>query len=86
MFFIIKSIDESSPETSNQQRIYGYDDLYIWSTLVYNGEESRKQLINLYWSKCEYPLACSITTVVLYEKLKDFIHIELKETLELFIE
>jgi hypothetical protein len=59
-----------------------YDELFVWSLLLYGGEEKNmRRLTDHYWSKCKYPIACCLVAIILYRNLneKNFIPEDLKD-------
>ena len=58
-----------------------YDDLFVWSLLLYGGSEKDFKLIRHFWSKTKFPIAGCMIAMIIYEDLcsRNFIPEDLKE-------
>ena len=50
----VKRVDSSgnAKRSSNEP----YDDLFVWSLLLYSGEEADMRLMRYFWSKTKHPI------------------------------
>lgn len=64
-----------------------YDELFIWSLLLYSGQETDLRLIKHFWHRSKYPMACSLVAMSVYKCFLDenFIPEDLKESLVVLI-
>jgi hypothetical protein len=60
------------------------DELFMWSILLYGGQESELNLIKYYWSMTSKPLACAMAAILVYGRFQkmNFVSDELKAKLE----
>jgi hypothetical protein len=65
-----------------------YDELFIWSLLLINSNETKAlDLIRFFWSKTKHPIACSLAGIVLLKEIlnQNFIPEDVKDTIHLLI-
>ena len=64
-----------------------YDELFIWSLLLYSGSEQDMNLSRFFWSRSKHPLACCLVAMIVYKILctKNFIPNDLKNKMNLRI-
>lgn len=69
--------NDKSINTSHQP----YDELFIWSLLLYGGDENDKKLMKHFWLRAKYPMACCFVAIIVYNFLarKKFMPDDLKE-------
>lgn len=62
---------------------YPLDELFMWSLLLYSGQESELDLIKYYWSICTRPLACAMGAILVYSRFQkmNFVTEELRAKL-----
>lgn len=60
-----------------------YDELFVWSLLLYSGRETDLRLIKHFWHRTKYPMACALVAMSVYKYFlnKSFIPEDLKESL-----
>ena len=60
---------------------YPYDELFLWSLLLYSGVEGDTKLSNYFWAKSQYPLGCCMVGIIVYNNLmnENFVPDDLKE-------
>jgi hypothetical protein len=60
-----------------------FDELFIWSIMLYSGRQKEFDLIKHYWSFTKYPIACCLMAIVLYNRFqkKHYVPDELKNKL-----
>ena len=61
-----------------------YDELFLWSLLLYSGEKEDLKLPFHYWSKTKYPIACCMAGIILFKNLikKNYVPDDLKESMK----
>jgi hypothetical protein len=61
-----------------------YDELFMWSLLLYSGKENDAILCRHFWSKTKYPIACALVAIIAYNNLlsENFVPEDLKEKLK----
>jgi hypothetical protein len=64
-----------------------YDELFIWSLLLYSGEEKDVKLMKHFWSKTNHPMACCFIGLLVLQKFlsQNFIPDDLKEKITIVI-
>lgn len=60
-----------------------YDELFIWSLLLYSGNENDLDLPKHFWSKSKYPIACCLIGIITFNSLmqENFVPDDLKESM-----
>lgn len=60
-----------------------YDELFIWSLLLYSGDDKDVKLCYHFLSKAKHPIACCLAGIFLFKTLKreNFVPDDLKERL-----
>ena len=60
-----------------------YDELFIWSLLLYSGNEPDMNLCRFFWSRSKHPLACCMVAIIVYKNLRsrNFVPGDLKNKL-----
>lgn len=48
-----------------------FDELFIWSLLLYSGHEKELELIKFYLSRTKHPIACCLTAMLLYNRFQE---------------
>jgi hypothetical protein len=79
---LIKRLDfENRPKHKTD---YPYDELFLWSLLLYSGFDNEAKLSNYFWSKSKFPLACCMVGIIIYNCLQNesFVPDDLKEKLK----
>lgn len=58
-----------------------YDELFMWSLLLFSGDDDDLKLIKKFWSKSKYPLGCSLAAVIVYKSLikENFVPEDIKD-------
>jgi hypothetical protein len=61
-----------------------YDELFIWSLLLYSGEKDDLKLSFHFWSKTRYPIGCCMLGIIIYKDLitKNYVPDDLKEKMK----
>ncbi|CAF0775680.1 unnamed protein product [Brachionus calyciflorus] len=61
-----------------------YDELFIWSLLLYSGNESDLDLARHFWSKSKYPVACCLVGIIAFKTLlgENFVPDDLKDSMQ----
>lgn len=64
-----------------------YDELFMWSLLLFSGNEDDLKLIRHFWSKTKFPLACSLAGIIIYKSLikENFVPDDIKDKLLIII-
>ena len=64
-----------------------YDELFIWSMLLYSGSEKDVKLSKYFWSKSRYPIAVILVGIIAYRALLDenFVPDEMKDKMKKLI-
>lgn len=64
-----------------------YDELFIWSLLLYSGNENDFDLPKHFWSKSKYPIACCLVGIITFKSLveENFVPDDLKESMRSII-
>ncbi len=77
------NIDDKEKIMTNQP----YDELFIWSLLLYSGSKEDLRLPRFFWSKSKFPIACCLAAIIIYQNLKSesLIPDYLKEEMDLAI-
>ena len=80
---LVKRYEGDTNKTKNYSE-QPYDELFIWSLLLYSGDEKDLKLSYHFWSKTKYPIACCMVGIILYKNLlgKNYIPDDLKENME----
>lgn len=83
---LVKRFDASSGNLSHFTS-QPYDELFIWSLLLYAGKENDLKLAKHFWYKSKYPIACCLLaiSVLKYFLGENFIPEDLKEKLNALI-
>lgn len=61
-----------------------YDELFLWSLLLYTGEENDLKLSYHFWSKSKFPIACCLVAIIVYNRLinENFVSDSLKDRMK----
>lgn len=61
-----------------------YDELFIWSLLLYSGEKNDLNLPFHFWSKTKYPIACCMLGIIIYKDLitRNYVPDDLKDNMK----
>lgn len=75
--------EDKERQTSEQP----YDELFIWSLLLYSGNDEDLKLPRLFWSKAKFPVACCLAAIIIYQNLMtgNLVPDYLKEEMEIVI-
>ena len=75
--------DDREKQTSDKP----YDELFIWSLLLYSGNSTDLDLPRMFWSKTKHPIACCLAAVIIFQNLiaENFVPDYLKEEMALVI-
>lgn len=74
-----------SKERVLNNSVQPYDELFIWSLLLFSGNMNKDlKLPRYFWSKCKYPMASALVGIITYKKLLDegFLPDDLKEKMK----
>lgn len=65
-----------------------YDELFIWSLLLYSGNEADLELSRFYWSKAKRPIACCLVAMIAFNNLieKNFVPNDLKAKMRIAVQ
>lgn len=61
-----------------------YDELFMWSLLLYGGRDSDLKLARHFWSKTKHPIACCLAGIIAFNNLltENFVPDDLKESMK----
>lgn len=78
-----KKIDKTN-SIESEFSDYIMDELFMWSTLIYSGQEKDMKLIKYYWSLTSRPIACALAAIIVYNRIakKSFVNREFKQLLK----
>jgi len=77
------NVDDKEKLTTEQP----YDELFIWSLMLYGGNDEDLRLPRFFWSRAKYPIACCLAAIIIYQnlKLENLIPDYLKEDMDVAI-
>jgi hypothetical protein len=77
------NVDDKEKLTTEQP----YDELFIWSLMLYGGIDEDLRLPRFFWSRAKYPIACCLAAIIIYQnlKLENLIPDYLKEEMDVAI-
>jgi hypothetical protein len=64
-----------------------YDELFLWSLLLYSGNDQEIKLSKYFWSKAKYPIASCLVGIIAYRLLlnENFVPDDLKDKMKQII-
>lgn len=73
--------DKKERHTTDQP----YDELFVWSLLLYAGNDEDLKLPRFFWSRTKQPIACCLAAINIYQNFKqeNFVPDYLKEEMDL---